>query len=69
MSSHTIFIKEATSEPGILQVEEILNQLSGIERVLIDTNDGEVKIEFDEKTISKERIITTLIENNFTILQ
>ncbi|WP_042148549.1 metal ABC transporter ATPase [Paucisalibacillus sp. EB02] len=69
MSEQTIFIKEATSEPGILKVEEILNQLYGIERVLVDTDDGEVKVEFDEKAISKERIVTTLIENNFTILQ
>ncbi|WP_026905902.1 metal ABC transporter ATPase [Paucisalibacillus globulus] len=69
MSEQTIFIKEETSEPEIIKVEEILNQLSGIERVLIDTDDGEVKIEFDEKTISKERIITILIENNFTIMQ
>jgi copper chaperone CopZ len=69
MSEQTIFIKEATSEPEIIKVEEILNQLSGIERVLIDTDDGEVKIEFDEMIISKERIITILIDNNFTIMQ
>jgi copper chaperone CopZ len=68
MSEQTIYIKEATSKPGIVKVEDILNQLHGIERVLVDTDDGEVRVEFDEKVISKERIVTTLIENNLTIL-
>lgn len=69
MSEQTIYIKEATSKPGIVKVEDLLNQLHGIERVLIDTDDGEVRVEFDEKAISKERILTALIESNFTILQ
>ena len=68
MSEQTIFIKEATSEQNIVKLEEILNKLNGIERVLVDTADGEVKVEFDDKAISKERIITTIMENNFTIL-
>ncbi|WP_047986055.1 hypothetical protein [Ornithinibacillus californiensis] len=68
MNEHTIFVKEATTESGIWEVELLLNQLHGIERVIVDTNDGEVKIEFDDKLISKEQIVTTLVENDFTIL-
>ncbi|MFS0672213.1 heavy-metal-associated domain-containing protein [Ornithinibacillus sp. 179-J 7C1 HS] len=68
MSEHTLFIKEATSETGIKKVEQILNQLKGVERVLIDTNDGEVKVEFNEGTISKDNIISALSEHKLTIL-
>lgn len=69
MSEQTLFVKEATSEPDIIKIEEILTRLNGVERVLVDTNDGELKIDFNEKLVSKERIVMTLIENNFTILQ
>lgn len=63
----TIFIKEATSEEPILAIEQFLHELNGVERVLIDTDDGEVRIEFDEKVISRERIIITLNQHDFTI--
>lgn len=63
----TIFIKEATSEKPILAIEQFLHELNGVERVLIDTDDGEVRIEFDEKVISRERIIITLNQHDFTI--
>ncbi|HAM79671.1 heavy-metal-associated domain-containing protein [Ornithinibacillus bavariensis] len=68
MREYTLFVKEATKEPNIYRMEEILNQLTGVERVLVDTNDGEVKIEYDEKLLSEDTIVMTLIENNFTIL-
>ena len=45
----TIFIKQATSEKPIQAIEQCLHELNGVERVLIDTDDGEVKIEFDEQ--------------------
>ena len=63
----TIFIKEATSEEPIQAIERCLHELNGVERVLIDTDDGEVKIEFDEKVISRERIMITLNQHDFTI--
>ncbi|GIO25929.1 hypothetical protein [Ornithinibacillus bavariensis] len=68
MREYTLFVNEATTEPNIYRMEEILNQLTGVERVLVDTNDGEVKIEYDEKLLSEDTIVMTLIENNFTIL-
>ena len=46
----TIFIKQATSEKPIQAIEQCLHELNGIERVLIDTDDGEVKIEYDEQS-------------------
>jgi copper chaperone CopZ len=63
----TIFIKEATSEEPIQAIERFLHELNGVERVLIDTDDGEIKIEFDDRVISRERIIITLNQHDFTI--
>ena len=63
----TIFIKEATSEEPIQAIERCLHELNGVERVLIDTDDGEVRIEYDEKVISRERIMITLNQHDFTI--
>ena len=67
MTEETISVNEAISEKPIQQIEQLLNQLDGIERVLIDTDDGDVKIEFDDKKISRERIVLTLQQHNFHI--
>lgn len=65
MSEVTISIKEATEGPQIQEIESILNQFDGVDRVLIDTEDGDIKIEFDNKIISKERIAITLQQYDF----
>ncbi|WP_027408459.1 heavy-metal-associated domain-containing protein [Anoxybacteroides tepidamans] len=67
MAETTIFVAEAASQQPIQQIEHLLNGLDGVQRVLIDTADGEVKIEFDERKISKERIIITLQQHNFRV--
>jgi copper chaperone CopZ len=67
MAEETISVNEATSGEQIQQIERLLNQLDGIERVLVDTADGDVKIEFDDKKISRERIVLTLQQHNFHI--
>ncbi len=65
MVEETIFVNEATSWAPIQKIERLLNQLDGIERVLVDTADGEVKVEFDNTKISRERIILTLQQHDF----
>ncbi|WP_077618449.1 hypothetical protein [Bacillus sinesaloumensis] len=67
MSEATIFIKEATNEKDIQEVEYLINQLEGVERVLIDTVDGEVKVEFDDQVVSKEDILSILKDNHYQI--
>jgi len=67
MAESTIFVNEATSGQPIQQIEFLLQQLDGIERVLVDTDDGEVKVEFDDKLISRERIVITLQQHDFHI--
>jgi copper chaperone CopZ len=64
MTEETIYVSGATAGRPIQQIEQVLNQLDGIERVLVDTADGEVKVEFDEKKISRERIFITLQQYN-----
>lgn len=51
----TIFV-DVTGE-GLQQFEQFLTQMDGIERVLADTDDGEIRIEYDESKISGSQII------------
>jgi hypothetical protein len=64
MAKETIFVRHAKSEQSIQQIEYLLSHLEGIERVLLDTSDGELKIVYNERIISKEQISTILKENN-----
>ncbi|KHD84215.1 heavy-metal-associated domain-containing protein [Bacillus ginsengihumi] len=57
MDHMTIFIKEATNSKPIQMLEHILMQMNGIERALVDTEDGEVKVTYDRKQIAQEQII------------
>ncbi|PKR86554.1 heavy-metal-associated domain-containing protein [Heyndrickxia camelliae] len=65
MAEETIFVNDATSEKPIQEIERLLHQLDGIERVLLDTSDGEIKVEFDDEKISIEQIVNTLKQHNF----
>ncbi|MDL4840377.1 heavy-metal-associated domain-containing protein [Aquibacillus rhizosphaerae] len=67
MNEATIFVKEVTGSKQIQQIEQILNKMDGVERVLIDTDDGEVKVGFDEQKVSKEEIIINLEQNNYYV--
>lgn len=65
MAEVTIFVQEAVDGKPIQEIESILTQLDGMERVLIDTSDREVKLEFNEEKVTAEQIATTLREHNF----
>lgn len=68
MDEITIFVKEATLGPQIQQIEDIVNSLDGVIRVLIDTTDGEIKVEFDRNKISGENIEIAIWENDYHII-
>ncbi|GEL76258.1 hypothetical protein [Tenuibacillus multivorans] len=68
MKEITMLIKEANSEMDIQEIEYVLNDLGGVERVLIDPDDGELKIEYNDQQISKERIAITLQQHDFHIM-
>lgn len=67
MAETTIFVKEATTDSIIQQIDQLLNQIDGVERVLIDTEDGEVKLEFDMDKITEEEIASMLMEQNYLL--
>lgn len=67
MAEITFFVKEATTGQVIQQIEQILNEYDGMERVLIDTEDGEIKIEFNDDVITEEQIATALMEQNYLL--
>ncbi|KKE80389.1 hypothetical protein DTX80_13040 [Bacilli bacterium] len=67
MAEITFFVKEATTGQVIQQIEQTLNEYDGMERVLIDTEDGEIKIEFNDDVITEEQIATALMEQNYLL--
>lgn len=67
MNETTFFVKETAVEQPLINIEQILAGMKGIEKVSVDATDGEVKVEFDNKKISRERIAITLQQHNFNI--
>lgn len=67
MAEVTFFVKEATTDEIIQQIEQLLNEYDGMERVLIDTDDGEIKIHYESNIITEEQIATALMENNYVL--
>jgi copper chaperone CopZ len=65
----TLFIKEATSMIPIQTVETILMQMDGIERAMVDTEDGEVKITYNETQVTHEKIISRIQEHGLHLLE
>ncbi|MFP5114937.1 heavy-metal-associated domain-containing protein [Bacillaceae bacterium C204] len=64
----TIFVKEAVSEQPIQTLETILVQLNGVERAMVDIEDGEVKIEYDENQVSNESIKARILQHGLHLL-
>ncbi|MET3695936.1 copper chaperone CopZ [Bacillus oleivorans] len=60
MEDLTLFIKEATSEEPIQKLETILMGMDGVERALVDIEDGEVKITYDSNQIGQEDIVNRI---------
>jgi copper chaperone CopZ len=56
MEEMTLFVKEATNGSAIQTLETALLELNGIERALVDTEDGEVKVTYNQETITKQEV-------------
>ncbi|WP_223590884.1 heavy-metal-associated domain-containing protein [Neobacillus bataviensis] len=63
----TVNLKEAGKNQSIQTLETILSGMDGIERALVDTEDGEVKIEYNENELSQEKIRNTILQNGFLL--
>ena len=68
MKTMTIFVKEATAENPIQSLEAVLAEVPEIERALVDVDDGEVKISYDENQISEVQIIQRIQVKGFHIV-
>lgn len=69
MADMTLFIKEATSMLPIQTLETVLMQMDGVERALVDTEDGEVKITYNENQVAQEKIINKIQEHGLHLLE
>ena len=63
----TIFVKEATKETPIQTLEAILTEMDGVERALVDIEEGEVKITYDENRLSEMQIEEKIEQAGFHI--
>ena len=60
METTTLYVKEATTEGPILNLESILLNTEGVERAIIDVDDGEIKIEYSEDKLSPSQLVTLI---------
>ncbi|GAA0503039.1 hypothetical protein GCM10008986_33350 [Salinibacillus aidingensis] len=67
MPHNTLFIKEATAHENIQELEELLMNVSGVERVLVDPDDGEIKVEYNEDEIELQEIASNIVSQGFHI--
>ncbi len=63
----TVYLKETVKEKPIQTLETILAGMDGIERALVDLEDGEVKIEYNENQLSQEKIMDKILQNGFHV--
>lgn len=67
MVETTLIVSEATEQQPIQDLESVLMNIDGIERALVDTDDGEVKLTYNEETVSQEEIIDKIKQEGFTL--
>lgn len=65
----TTFYVEQNSTNNIQSLEEMLMQTPGIERALVDMDDGEVKLDYDDSEIKNEQITEKVEQYGFRIIQ
>ncbi|MFS0879649.1 hypothetical protein [Metabacillus niabensis] len=51
------------------ELEKFLLTIDGVERALIDVNDGDLKVKYDEDLISEENVIEELKNKGIAINQ
>lgn len=68
MDEMTIYVNVAQNKQSIEKLEQVLLQLDGVERALVDTADGEVKISYNKEHLSNKNILNSIKESGFDIL-
>ncbi|MFC4321144.1 heavy-metal-associated domain-containing protein [Litchfieldia salsa] len=67
MPVSTFFIKDINGEKQIQDLEVFLTKVNGVERALFDTDDHEIKIEYNEKEIELKKIVENIEGQGFQI--
>lgn len=67
MATMTIYVKEATAENPIQVLETMLMSMEEIERALVDTEEGEVKITYDDAQIGEDQIVKRIQLEGFEV--
>lgn len=67
MATMTIYVKEATAENPIQVLETMLMDMEEIERALVDTEEGEVKITYDDAQIGEDQIVKRIQLEGFEV--
>jgi hypothetical protein len=67
MDEMTLRVKEATDRTAIQNLENALLSLDGIERALVDTGDGEVKITYNSDKISRVEVEEIIQQNGLHV--
>jgi hypothetical protein len=67
LETMTIYVKEAINEQPIQTLETILMQIDGVERALVDIEDGEVKITYNESQVAQEKIKTRIQQHGLHV--
>lgn len=67
MATMTIYVKEATAEKPIQALESMLMGMAEIERALVDIDEGEVKITYDESQVGEDQIVKRIQLEGFEV--
>jgi len=65
----TTFTLHNENKDNYRELEKFLLTIDGVERALIDVNDGDLKVEYDEDLISEENVIEELKNKGIAINQ
>lgn len=69
MENSTIYVKEATNEQTIHTLENLLNSMDGLERALVDVDDGEVKVTYETDQINLAQIKNTIRVHGLEVVE
>ena len=69
MQTTTLYVREATAEGPIVTLESILLNTDGVERAIIDADDGEIKIDDSEDKLSPKELITLIEQYGLDVTQ
>ena len=64
----TLYVEVANDRKSIQQLQSLLMKMNGLERALVDTDDGEVKITYNQQQLSQEEIVNSIKNNGFNLL-